>query len=79
MFHRLQAFLLALTEAERDGRIVVSATSASSRVVSLKYLLLNPEGTFRDVVEEARAVVLAGGTMAPVRRFCALRYRGIAH
>jgi chromosome transmission fidelity protein 1 len=67
MFHRLQAFLLALTAAERDGRLVISLTSASPRVVSLKYLLLNPEEVFRDVVDEARAVVLAGGTMAPVR------------
>lgn len=35
--------------------------------VELKYQLLNPSPNFMDVVEEARAVVLAGGTMSPVR------------
>ena len=35
--------------------------------VELKYQLLNPAPNFMDVVEEARAVVLAGGTMSPVR------------
>lgn len=35
--------------------------------VELKYQLLNPSSDFMDVVEEARAVVLAGGTMSPVR------------
>ena len=34
--------------------------------VELKYQLLNPAPNFMDVVEEARAVVLAGGTMSPV-------------
>lgn len=33
----------------------------------MKYLLLNPMEMFRDVVGEARSVVLAGGTMEPVR------------
>ena len=31
-----------------------------------KYLLLNPAGSFKEIVDEARAVVLAGGTMEPV-------------
>jgi len=35
--------------------------------VSLKYMLLAPADSFRDVAEEAKSVVLAGGTMAPVR------------
>ena len=32
----------------------------------LKYLLLNPAVHFSSVLEEARAVILAGGTMQPV-------------
>lgn len=36
--------------------------------VELKYQLLNPAPNFMEVVEEARAVVLAGGTMSPVWR-----------
>lgn len=35
-------------------------------VVTLKYQLLNPEDAFRDVVQDARSVILAGGTMTPV-------------
>jgi chromosome transmission fidelity protein 1 len=34
----------------------------------MKYILLNPAERFREVVEQARSVVLAGGTMEPVRR-----------
>ena len=51
-----------------------AATSATAgvarpkRTVNLKYLLLNPGEIFRDVVAETRSVVLAGGTMEPVRR-----------
>jgi len=33
----------------------------------MKYQLLNPSPNFMEVVEEARSVVLAGGTMSPVR------------
>lgn len=34
---------------------------------SLKFLLLNPAVHFAEVVKECRAVVIAGGTMQPVR------------
>ena len=41
---------------------------------SLKFLLLNPAVHFTSVVREARAVVVAGGTMQPVNiRFITLR------
>lgn len=40
--------------------------SGNPRESSLKFLLLNPAKHFRDIVSEARAVVLAGGTMHPV-------------
>ena len=33
----------------------------------LKYLLLNPSVHFGSIVHEARAVIVAGGTMQPVR------------
>ncbi len=37
--------------------------------MTLKYLLLAPAEAFREVAEEARSVVLAGGTMAPMGDF----------
>lgn len=32
----------------------------------MRYILLNPAEHFGSVVQEARSIVLAGGTMAPV-------------
>jgi len=34
--------------------------------IEMKYLLLNPSTTFQEVVDSARSVILAGGTMSPV-------------
>jgi chromosome transmission fidelity protein 1 len=65
--HRIQAFLLALANADVDGRVLISCDrSMQPRSVTLKYLLLNPAHHFREVVDDARSVVLAGGTLAPV-------------
>ena len=33
---------------------------------SLKFMLLNPEKHFTEILQQARAVILAGGTMQPV-------------
>lgn len=41
--------------------------SGSLSQSSLKFLLLNPAVHFAQVVKECRAVVIAGGTMQPVR------------
>ncbi|KAI9005348.1 hypothetical protein BC832DRAFT_592469 [Gaertneriomyces semiglobifer] len=65
--HAIEAFLMSLTNAELEGRIVLSQTSEPRAHFTLKYLLLNPANAFRTVVEEARAVILAGGTMEPVQ------------
>lgn len=35
----------------------------------LKFLLLNPETHFAEIVEKAKAIVLAGGTLQPVILF----------
>ncbi|TPX61643.1 hypothetical protein PhCBS80983_g00940 [Powellomyces hirtus] len=63
----VEGFLTSLTNADLEGRIVVSKSVEDPTTSSLKYLLLNPASAFRQVVEEARAVVLAGGTMEPIR------------
>lgn len=49
-----------------DGRIILSFTGDSLDDLEIKYQLLNPSTTFREVVDSARSVILAGGTMSPV-------------
>ncbi|PKU39204.1 hypothetical protein llap_10488 [Limosa lapponica baueri] len=57
----LQNFLLTLQQgSDKDGTVGQS---------SLKFLLLNPAVHFAKVVEECRAVIIAGGTMQPVADF----------
>lgn len=62
----VQAFLSALMSPSDEGRFFYTSEEAST--MTLKYLLLDPTFHFKDVVEDARAVVLAGGTMSPVCR-----------
>ncbi|KAJ3041414.1 DEAD H (Asp-Glu-Ala-Asp His) box helicase 11 [Rhizophlyctis rosea] len=63
-----QQFLPTLSNPGRDGRIVITrqAGSGNTKNCTLKYLLLNPADSFSSIVQEARAVILAGGTMGPV-------------
>ncbi|KAH9824907.1 hypothetical protein DFH28DRAFT_1091401 [Melampsora americana] len=72
-FYKIQSFMLALSNAEKDGRVLSSSERSSTDdqkvIVTLKYQLLNPSETFRDVASEARSVILAGGTMAPISDF----------
>ncbi|KAM5239189.1 ATP-dependent DNA helicase DDX11 [Ctenodactylus gundi] len=64
----IEGFLAALTTANRDGRVLLSRHGILSDS-SLRFLLLNPAVHFAQVVQEARAVVIAGGTMQPVSDF----------
>lgn len=51
-----------------DGRITLSLSGESGQEqVDYKYQLLNPATHFRQVLDDARCVILAGGTMSPVR------------
>ncbi|KAG0760239.1 hypothetical protein G6F57_008657 [Rhizopus arrhizus] len=65
---QVEAFLLALTNPDKDGRIVISFGNADSPGVSIKYMLLNPANAFKPIVDEAKSIILAGGTMEPTRR-----------
>ena len=62
----VQSFLMALMNPSDEGRFFFSSEEGAS--ITLKYMLLDPTFHFKDVVEDARAVVLAGGTMSPVSR-----------
>ncbi|KAL7424206.1 ATP-dependent DNA helicase chl1 [Cryptotrichosporon argae] len=73
-FHTVEAFLLGLTDARDDGRVVLSAEDGK---VALRYVLLNPAERFSEVVASARAVVLAGGTMEPISDFFTQLFPGI--
>lgn len=60
----IQAFFQTLTNPAPEGRFFYEKCEDSE--VSLKYMLLDPTHHFREIVENARAVILAGGTMSPV-------------
>jgi chromosome transmission fidelity protein 1 len=63
----VQGFLMSLMNPSAEGRFFFSKEESIG--ITLRYMLLDPTFHFRDIVEDARAVVLAGGTMAPVIHF----------
>lgn len=63
LFH-IQSFLLPLMNPSEEGRLFYHKNQDD---VQLRYMLLDPTNHFREIVEDARAVILAGGTMSPVR------------
>ncbi|WVW82792.1 hypothetical protein I302_104803 [Kwoniella bestiolae CBS 10118] len=69
-FHSVESFLLALVDSKDDGRVILSSSSEEGEGnVTIKYVLLNPAERFREIVNEARSVILAGGTMEPISDF----------
>lgn len=56
---------MVLTNPAREGRLFYTVGEERAQT-KVKYMLLDPSEHFRDIVEEARAVILAGGTMSPV-------------
>jgi chromosome transmission fidelity protein 1 len=60
---QLQNFLIVLTNPASEGRFFATIEGGE---ISVRYTLLDPREHFRDIVEEARAVILAGGTMSPM-------------
>ncbi|XP_065358341.1 ATP-dependent DNA helicase DDX11 [Calliphora vicina] len=65
----LIAFLESLCEKSDDGRILINIADESVKnyesQTSFKYILLNPGAHFQDIVKQARAIIVAGGTMQP--------------
>ena len=39
-----------------------------------RYVLLNPAESFKDIVDDAKSVILAGGTMDPIEDFISQLY-----
>uniref|UniRef100_A0AAR2LTC6 ATP-dependent DNA helicase DDX11 n=1 Tax=Pygocentrus nattereri TaxID=42514 RepID=A0AAR2LTC6_PYGNA len=64
----VESFLFALTNSNKDGRVVMDKQACLAQS-SLKFLMLNAAVHFAQVVQECRAVIIAGGTMQPVADF----------
>ncbi|KAL3470197.1 helicase C-terminal domain-containing protein [Aspergillus californicus] len=62
LFH-IQSFLLPLMNPSAEGRLFYTKVQGD---IQLNYMLLDPTNHFREIVEDARAVILAGGTMSPM-------------
>ncbi|PVF94648.1 DNA repair helicase [Serendipita vermifera] len=70
--HIVQNFIITLVNANEDGKVIITvpqSRGSASSGVSLKYQLLNPSRVFQPIVQNARSVILAGGTMAPMSDF----------
>ncbi|KAK9066245.1 hypothetical protein SSX86_013566 [Deinandra increscens subsp. villosa] len=68
-FRALAGILLSLTNHGSDGRIIISRkkpTEDGQQGGYLKYVMLTGEKIFHEIVNEAHAVVLAGGTLQPI-------------
>ncbi|KAK7409112.1 ATP-dependent DNA helicase chl1 [Neonectria punicea] len=69
VLHTLVAFLIAFTNLSSEGRIFYEKIKDPAPDIKLSYLLLSPTHAFSSIASSARAVVLAGGTMAPFDDF----------
>jgi len=59
--HALLNFLRKLTFDNSDGRIIFQPETKA-----FKYVMLNASNSFQGILQEARAVVLASGTLSPL-------------
>ncbi|KAJ8080392.1 ATP-dependent DNA helicase chl1 [Marasmius tenuissimus] len=65
--HAVEDLLVSLAGSTEDGRISLSVEGPPGQEEPVvKYQLLNPAPHFREIVDEARSVILAGGTMSPM-------------
>ncbi|KAH9049835.1 DNA repair helicase [Lactarius hengduanensis] len=68
--YAVQEFIAALAAATDDGRIIFTQKppphDRGTYEIQIKYQSLNPAPQFRAVVDAARSVILAGGTMSPM-------------
>lgn len=59
-------FLVLLGNSDCNGRVSILNENG---VVKLRYVSLNPETYFKEIVEQAHSIILAGGTMSPSSDF----------
>ncbi|RAL60635.1 hypothetical protein DID88_009953 [Monilinia fructigena] len=75
IIHTLASLLLALTHPTSEGQLFFNKQSIDT--ITLKFQLLDPASHFEPIVTEARAVILAGGTMSPFSDYTSLLFPSI--
>lgn len=68
VLHMLVSFLMSLTNLSTEGRVFFEKAAmppGSPPDIKLSYMLLSPTHAFSSIASDARAVLLAGGTMSP--------------
>ena len=63
----VQSFLQVLNNPAEEGCFFFEKIESTD--VVLKYMLLDPAWHFKDIVDEARSVILLGGTMSPMEDY----------
>ncbi|KAJ3694565.1 hypothetical protein LUZ60_010045 [Juncus effusus] len=71
-FQAISDILLSLMNNNSDGRVLVSpqmetfSSSSSSQEGYLKFVMLSGDNIFSEVIRDAHAVIMAGGTLQPI-------------
>ena len=64
--HALTSLIDALASADSDGRMIYERATPEGDPATLRFVLLDAASRFKRVVEQARSVILVGGTLAPI-------------
>lgn len=73
--YSLIEFLRSLSFLAPQGRILEDLIPEDIKRSIIKFLLIEPSSQFKGIVEQARSIVLAGGTMQPFEEFVDLLFR----
>jgi len=85
----LLSLLTCLTNNDADGRVALLATPSAGAAggggvfwpepptLSIRFILLNPSVHFRRIVQEARCVLLLGGTLRPFSFVASSLFQGV--
>lgn len=78
----LVSFLSSLTQPNADGRIVMECAADTGSITDvntccLRYTVLNAAAQFASIVQSARSVILASGTLSPVEGLVAQLLPGV--
>ncbi|KAF2152677.1 ATP-dependent RNA helicase-like protein chl1 [Myriangium duriaei CBS 260.36] len=68
VLNHFQSFIMTLMNPAKEGRFFWSSDTTANGC-KLKYLLLDPSEHFKDIVSDARSVILVGGTMSPMNDY----------